>query len=59
MEPRQIGIPRTLAELGMREGHLATFAEMAAADLTAGGNPVRVGMPEMRRLYEAALSGRL
>lgn len=55
MEPRQIGISRTLAEVGMREGHLATIAGMAAADPTAGGNPVRMGVPEMRRLYEAAL----
>jgi hypothetical protein len=32
---------------------------MAAVDPTAGGNPVKVGVPEMRRMYEAAVSGRL
>jgi alcohol dehydrogenase class IV len=56
---RQIGIPHTLAELGVKEGHLDRFAEMAAADPTAGGNPVAVGVPEMRRMYDAALGGRL
>ena len=33
-----------------------TVAERAT---TAGGNPVKAGVPEMRRMYEAALAGRL
>jgi len=56
---RQIGIPHTLAELGVTESHLEQFSEMAAVDPTAGGNPVKAGVPEMRRMYEAALAGRL
>jgi alcohol dehydrogenase class IV len=56
---RQIGIPHTLAELGVKEGHLDKFAEMAAADPTAGGNPVEAGVAEMRRMYDAAFGGRL
>jgi hypothetical protein len=32
---------------------------MAAADPTAGSNPVPVGVPELRKLYQAALSGRV
>jgi hypothetical protein len=32
---------------------------MAAEDPTAGGNPVKAGVPEMRTMYEAALAGRL
>ncbi|MBV8186671.1 MAG: iron-containing alcohol dehydrogenase [Alphaproteobacteria bacterium] len=56
---REIAIPHTLAELGVKQSHLDTLAEMAAADPTAGGNPIRAGVPEMRRLYEAALEGRL
>ena len=55
---RQVGIPHTLAELGVKESHLDRFAEMAAADPTAGGNPVKAGVPEMRRMYEAAVAGR-
>ena len=38
---------------------LDKFAEMAAVDPTAGGNPVKAGVSEMRKMYDAALSGRL
>ena len=51
---REIGIPHTLAELGVKVEHLDKFAEMAAVDPTAGGNPVKAGVPEMRKMYEAA-----
>jgi len=56
---REIGIPHTLAELGVRAEQLNHFAEMAAVDPTAGGNPVKAGVAEMRKMYDAALSGRL
>jgi alcohol dehydrogenase class IV len=56
---REIGIPHTLAELGVKPDQLPRFAEMAAVDPTAGGNPVKAGVPEMRAMYEAAVSGRL
>jgi len=54
---KEIGIPHTARELGMRDEHLDHFSEMAAADPTAGSNPVPVGVPELRKLYQAALSG--
>lgn len=56
---REVGIPHTLAELGVKVEHLDRFSEMAAVDPTAGGNPVKAGVPEMRRMYEAAVAGRL
>lgn len=56
---RQIGIPDTLADLGMKPAQLDDFAKMASEDPTAGGNPVKAGVPEMRAMYEAALAGRL
>jgi alcohol dehydrogenase class IV len=56
---RELGIPHSLGELGVKPVHLDKLAEMAAADPTAGGNPIKVGVPEMRRLYDAALEGRL
>jgi len=56
---RDIGIPHTLADLGVKVDHLDKFAEMAAVDPTAGGNPIKAGVPEMRKMYEAAVSGRL
>jgi alcohol dehydrogenase class IV len=56
---REVGIPHTLAEIGVKAEHLDKFAEMAAVDPTAGGNPVKAGVPEMRKMYEAAVAGRL
>jgi alcohol dehydrogenase len=56
---KQIGIPHSLAELGMKPEHLDRFSAMAAEDPTAGGNPIKAGVPEMRRMYEAAVAGRL
>jgi alcohol dehydrogenase class IV len=56
---REVGIPHTLAELGVKPEHLDLFSRMAAEDPTAGGNPVKAGVPEMRTMYEAALAGRL
>jgi alcohol dehydrogenase class IV len=56
---REVGIPHTLADLGVKIEHLDRFSEMAAVDPTAAGNPVKAGVPEMRRIYEAAVAGRL
>ena len=43
----------------MKVEHLDRFSEMAAVDPTASGNPIKVGVPEMRKMYEAAVAGRL
>jgi alcohol dehydrogenase class IV len=60
LELRQrLQIPNTFADLGVKEDMLDRFAEMAAVDPTAGGNPVQAGVPEMRQMYEAALHGQL
>jgi alcohol dehydrogenase len=53
----EIGIPHTLAELGVGPERLDELSKMAAEDPTAGGNPVKVGPAELRRLYERALAG--
>ncbi len=56
---KEIGIPNTLKDLGMQASQIGRFAEMAAVDPTAGGNPVKAGVPEMKKMYEASLSGAL
>ncbi len=56
---QDIGIPHTARELGMREEHLDRFSVMAAADPTAASNPIPIGAPELRRMYEHALEGRV
>jgi hypothetical protein len=32
---------------------------MAAVDPSAGGNPIAVGVPELRQMFVASLEGRL
>ncbi|MCW5731790.1 MAG: iron-containing alcohol dehydrogenase [Alphaproteobacteria bacterium] len=54
---REIGIPHTLAELGMKPAHVAIFAPMAALDLTAAANPRPVAEADMAYLYGRAIRG--
>jgi len=56
---RKIGIPHTLAELGVGTDRLTELAEMAAVDPTASGNPVPLDIPSLRALLEDAREGRL
>jgi alcohol dehydrogenase class IV len=56
---REIGIPHTLKDIGVGSDRLELLSEMAAADPTAGGNPVQIGVPELRRLFVASIEGRL
>jgi len=43
----------------MSAGEIDRFAEMAAVDPTAGTNPVKIGVPELKTLYAFCLEGRL
>ena len=54
---QQLKIPHAAGALGIDPARLDTLSEMAAADPTAGGNPVKVGAAELRGLYERALAG--
>ena len=54
-----LGIPHTARDLGVEEDRLDALAEMAAREPPALGNPVKAGPAEMRRMYQAALEGRL
>jgi alcohol dehydrogenase len=54
-----IGIPHTLADVGVDGARLDLMSRMAPQDPTAGGNPVPLDAGTCRRLYENALSGRL
>jgi alcohol dehydrogenase class IV len=56
---REIGIPHTLKDIGVGSDRLDLLSEMAAVDPTAGGNPVQIGVPELRRLFVASIEGRL
>ncbi|MFQ6016564.1 MAG: iron-containing alcohol dehydrogenase [Kiloniellaceae bacterium] len=56
---RALAIPHTLKDLGVGDERLDELSEMAARDPTAPGNPIPVGVPELKTMYLAALEGRL
>jgi alcohol dehydrogenase class IV len=56
---KSLEIPHTAREIGVEESRLDELAEMAANDPTAGGNPIKVGPADMKKMYEAALEGRI
>jgi alcohol dehydrogenase class IV len=56
---RQLGIPTTLAGLGVAPESLDRLAAMAEQDPSAGGNPRPFGAAEARQVLDAAMAGRL
>lgn len=56
---RTIGVPHTLAELGMRAEHVRTFSRQALEDPSTAGNPVPMSEDDFAALYRNCLDGRL
>jgi len=56
---RSIGIPNTLADIGVRAEHAVEFAPQALADPSTGGNPLPVDINQFERLYLNCIRGRL
>jgi alcohol dehydrogenase class IV len=56
---KAIGIPHTLAELGVKPEHAARFATMAEADPSTPSNPRPVAAHDFEHLYRSAIEGRL
>jgi len=56
---RQIGIPHTLAEIGVRVEHAREFAGQALADPSTGGNPVPMTEKDFEQLYLNCIRGEL
>jgi alcohol dehydrogenase class IV len=56
---QQIGIPHTLKDLGVTLGAVDQLSEEAAIDPSAGGNPVPIGVPELKQMFLASLEGRI
>lgn len=55
----EIGIPHSLAELGMKAGIADDLATKALDDPSCGGNPVKLDHGALKALYLDALEGRL
>lgn len=56
---KQIGIPETLAAVGVKESDLDMLVPMAVDDPSTGGNPRPAGPAEMRMMFEKAIRGDL
>jgi alcohol dehydrogenase class IV len=56
---RQVGIPNTLAGIGVRVEHAAQFAGQALADPSTGGNPVPMTERDFEQLYLNCIRGDL
>ena len=55
----RIGVPHTLAELGVDEARAELLAEMAAVDPSAGGNPRSFDRAAAAQVIEAAMRGKI
>lgn len=56
---KTIGVPDTLAELGVEPEHAHRFAQQAFDDPSTGGNPVPVTVADFAQLYRNCIEGRL
>ena len=56
---RTIGIPNTLADIGVRDEHAVAFAPQAFADPSTGGNPLPVDTKQFEQLYLNCIRGQL
>ncbi len=56
---KEIGIPHTLAELGIDDNDKAHVGRMATLDPSAGGNPIPFSEEQYAELFGRAVAGRL
>jgi alcohol dehydrogenase class IV len=60
LELRQtIGIPPTLADIGVRPEHAAALAPQAFNDPSTAGNPLPMSVDGFAQLYRNCIEGRL
>lgn len=55
----RLGIPHTLAEIGISDGEAERVGTMAAADSTAPGNPIAFNAAQYTQVFRNALHGEL
>jgi len=56
---RQLGIPHSLAEVGVDDRNATVIGQEAAVDPSAGGNPIPIDAAGYEALFRAAIAGRL
>jgi len=56
---RELGIPHSLADIGVSVDKAVIIGKEAAIDPSAGGNPIPVDAAQLERIFRAAVDGRL
>jgi hypothetical protein len=56
---RELGIPHSLAAIGVSADKGAIIGREAAIDPSAGGNPIPVDAAQLEHIFRAAVAGRL
>ena len=56
---QQLGIPHSLAGIGVNADNAAVIGREAALDPSAGGNPIRVDAAQLEGIFRAAVDGKL
>jgi alcohol dehydrogenase class IV len=56
---RALGIPHSLAEIGVAAEKAEIIGREAAVDPSAGGNPIPVSAAQLEGIFQAAVAGRL
>ena len=56
---RELGIPNTLADIGVTADQSALIGSEAAIDPSAGGNPIPIDAAALEHIFRAAVAGRL
>jgi len=54
---KDLGVPHSLAELGVKEDRIEEMAAKAVDDASTGGNPVPMKAPDFAKVMRAALRG--
>ncbi|VAW11326.1 hypothetical protein MNBD_ALPHA09-672, partial [hydrothermal vent metagenome] len=52
-----LGVPHTLADLGIKNANVATLARSAVDDPTAATNPRKLDEAAAARIFDAAMTG--
>jgi alcohol dehydrogenase class IV len=56
---QDLGIPHSLAEIGVHANNAAVIGSEAAIDPSAGGNPIPMSAAQFEHVFRAAVAGEL
>jgi alcohol dehydrogenase class IV len=56
---RELGIPHSLAQIGVSADNAAVIGRQAAIDPSASGNPIAIDAAKLERIFRAAVRGQL